>query len=71
MCVADADQSDSCSERRGPGETALPGGVVTEQMIEEEKKMKEEAEKEERRLKEERERVRTIVRLVVCGTWSL
>ncbi|KAK7092524.1 lymphocyte-specific helicase-like isoform X2 [Littorina saxatilis] len=52
----DADQSDSCSERRGPGETALPGGVVTEQMIEEEKKMKEEAEREERRLKEERER---------------
>ena len=57
----DADQSDACSEKSGAEAAVIPAcGVVTEQMIEEENKLRQQAELEAQRKKEERDQVRSI-----------
>ncbi|KAL8601345.1 hypothetical protein ACOMHN_054638 [Nucella lapillus] len=59
MCylLTDADQSDTCSDQRSSEESLLPNsGVVTEQMIREENKLKQQSEAEEHRQKEERDK---------------
>ena len=69
ILVTDADHSDACSEKQAVEmvdgveaavvhDAGVGGAVVTEQMIEEEKKLQQQAEMEARREKEERDQVR-------------